>query len=55
MHQTPGVIDRAFLGVSVSLVTVRLHDRTGIGLILIGMPGIERRLARYPQLYSRVG
>src|SRR6266540_553068 len=32
-----------------------LFDRQTVGLILIGMPGIDRRLSRYPQLYSRVG
>lgn len=32
-----------------------LFNRGGIGLILIGMPGIDKRLARYPQLFSRAG
>lgn len=31
------------------------HDRTRLGISLIGMPGIDQRFRHYPQLYSRVG
>ncbi|MBC1796055.1 AAA family ATPase [Listeria booriae] len=32
-----------------------IYDQNKLALVFIGTPGIEKRLSRYPQLYSRIG
>ncbi|WP_459589697.1 AAA family ATPase [Corynebacterium camporealensis] len=32
-----------------------IHDRDGVAIMFIGMPGIDQRFRHYPQLFNRLG